>query len=125
MLFVKPSLSDSLSYECTIKNVYSTKGNGDIYETPPIWKDNFIGEKFYVSRTSGSIVGSTLPTDTANKVIVVNKGSNSYDFQSIAIWNDDEANSEWQVVSIKEFVKGELKPFIAFAAPGITTGICK
>ena len=121
--FVTPSLSGNLSYECTIKNVYSTKDNGDIYETPSAWKDNFIGEKFYVSRTSGSIVGSTLPTDSANKVIVVNKGSGVYDFQSVAIWSDDKANDEWQVISIKEYRK--VKSFIAFAAPGITTGVCK
>jgi hypothetical protein len=114
-----------ISYECTIGNVYELTDTGRVKETHQNWQSVFQGERFYVSRLSGEIVGSTLPTTVAKEVRVVNPGSTEYDFQTISIYDHPNSEKEWQILSIKEFKDGDKKPFIAFAASGITTGMCK
>jgi hypothetical protein len=124
LTFLGQSFAGEYAYECTIGNVYALTDDGKIEETHQNWQGMFQGEKFYVSRLNGEIVGSTLPTALAKEVRIINPGSSEYDFQTIAIFETAYAD-EWQVLSIQEFVEGNIKPFSAFTAAGITSGTCE
>ncbi len=122
--FIGQSNAGEYSYECTIENLYQLKNNGELEKKSQIEQDFFQGNKFYVNRRNGQITGITLPTDIAKEVRVINRGSSKHNFQTIAVF-ENFSDDEWQVLSIEEFTEGKIKPFIAFAVTGITTGICE
>ena len=124
LAFISQANAGEYSYECTIENLYQLKNNGELKEASKIAKDYFQGDKFYVNRRNGQITGSTLPTDLAKEVRVINRGSSKHNFKTIAVF-ENFADDEWQVLSIEEFKEGKIKPFMAFAITGITTGICE
>ena len=84
----------------------------------------FQGDKFYVNRSNGQITGSTLPTDLAKEIRVINRGSSEYDFKTIAVF-EHSFDDQWQVLSISESLDGLIKPFSAYTVAGITSGTCK
>jgi len=124
LTFLGQSFAGQSSYECTIGNIYDLKDSGKLEEANSNWQELFQGDKFFVNRSNGQIKGSTLPTDLAKEIRVINRGSSEYDFKTIAVF-EHSFDDQWQVLSVKEFVPGKIKPFIAFSVAGITTGICK
>ena len=118
---ISQSIAGEYAYECTIGNVYTLTDDGKIKETGQNWQGIFQGERFYVSRVNGEIVGSTLPTALADEIRIINPGSSEYDFQTLAVFKTD-SGVEWQVLSIEEYKEGKIKPFSAFTAAGITSG---
>jgi len=124
LTFLSQSYAGQSSYECTIGNIYDLKDSGKIEESNSNWQELFQGDKFFVNRLNGQIKGSTLPTDLAKEVRVINSGSSEYDFKTIAVF-EHSAGDQWQVLSINEFEAGKIKPFIAFSVAGITTGTCE
>ena len=122
--FIGHSNAGEYSYECTIENLYHLKNNGELEKKSQITQDFYQGNKFYVNRRNGQITGMTLPTGLAKEIRVINRGSSTQEFKTIAVF-ENFSEDEWQVLSIDERVKGKIKPFIAFAATEITAGICE
>jgi hypothetical protein len=75
-----------------------------------------------VDRLNGAIVGDVLPTSLAYSTRVIKQGSSSNSFKAIADFGD-----EFQVIVIKEFYDGLIKPFYCISTGGakIVTGTCK
>jgi hypothetical protein len=124
LAFLGQSHAGEYSYECSIGTIYNLSNNGKLKESNQVVQDFFEGDKFFVNRRNGHITGSTLPTDLAKEIRVVNRGSSEYDFKTIAVF-ENFSDDQWQVLSIKELAAGKIKPFIAFSVAGITTGICE
>ena len=122
--FLGQTYAGEYSYECSIGTIYQLNSNGKLKESNQTVQGFFKGDKFFVNRRNGHITGSTLPTDLAKEIRVVNRGSSEYDFKTIAVF-EHFSDDQWQVLSIKEFAAGIIKPFIAFSVAGITTGICE
>ena len=124
LVFIGQSNAGQYSYECTISNIYDLKSNGKLEESNQNWQSMFQGDKFYVNRSNGQITGSTLPTDLAKEIRVINRGSSEYDFKTIAVF-EHSFDDQWQVLSISESLDGLIKPFSAYTVAGITSGTCK
>jgi len=86
------------------------------------WEKIFVGGKFSISRVTGEIIGEVVTTVAAASTKVINKGNEDYYFTSIAYFGDKA-----QLIEVKEFKKGEKKPFVAMSlgGAGIVTGVCK
>ncbi len=126
LCLVKASYAGVTYYDCTINNTYDLNNNtGKVEATNTEWKEAFKGHKFNVSRLNGDIVGKTLLNHDAKQIVVINQGSDRYDFKTISIFDHPNNEQQWQILQIKESANGESKPFIAFALPGIITGICR
>jgi len=124
LAFIGQSNAGQYSYECTIGNIYDLTSNGKLEESNQNWQSMFQGDKFYVNRSNGQITGSTLPTDLAKEIRVINRGSSEYDFKTIAVF-EHSFDDQWQVLSISESLDGLIKPFSAYTVAGITSGTCK
>ena len=119
-MFSDTTIAGEASYSCTIKHVYVVDDNGSL--SPSGFDKTLKNGQFMVDRLNGAIVGDVLPTSLANYTKVINKGSTSNSFKSIA-----DFGNQLQIIVIKEFKDGSLKPFVSISTGGaeIVTGICR
>ena len=118
--FTDLTIAGETSYSCTVIHVYVIDEKGSLATSglEKYLKDN----QFMVDRKNGSIIGDVLPTSLANSTRVINRGSSSNSFKSIA-----DFGNQFQIIVIKEFKDGSLKPFVSISTGGaeIVTGICR
>ena len=113
---IKASYAGATYYDCTIKDTYGLNNNtGKVEDTGTGWKEVFKGHKFNVSRLSGDIVGKTLLNHDAKQIVIINQGSDRYDFKTISIFDHPNNEQQWQILQVEESANGETKPYIALA----------
>lgn len=125
-----------MAYTCEVAHVYDLSDNG-LLDTSEFEK-TMKARSFSVSRVTGEIIGEIIPTLLANSTKVINKGSESWSFKSIAEFDavdkplssgseDAISIASIQLLEIQEFRNGSRKPFVAMSmgGVGIVTGICK
>ena len=98
---IKASHAGATYYDCTIKDTYGLNNNtGKVEDTGTGWKEVFKGHKFNVSRLSGDIVGKTLLNHDAKQIVVINQGSDRYDFKTISIFDHPNNEQQWQILQV-------------------------
>ena len=114
------SIASELAYTCKIKHVYELDKDGSLIASP--WNKQFIGSEFSVSRVTGEIIGEVIPTLLAESKKVIHPGNTEYSFKTIANFKNQS-----QLLEVKEFSKGDTKPFVAMSmgGAGIVSGVCK
>jgi hypothetical protein len=120
LLLVSNAEAAKLAYTCVIKAVYDLGDQG--YLRPSAWNKDFGGDAFSVSRLTGQIIGTVVPTLNATSTEVINQGGSAWSFRAIVRFE-----KSLQLIEIKEFKKGENKPFVvaSMGGAGIVTGVCK
>lgn len=115
-----PSLAGNFAYTCEIVHIYDISDTGEIKLSG--FDESLKGGTFEVSRVNGEIIGSSITTNLANSTRVVSFGSTGFSFRALA-----EFDNSVQILEVKEFIKGEIKPFVALSmgGAGIVTGTCK
>jgi hypothetical protein len=116
---VNQAVAGPTSYSCTVEKVYELDG---VTLRQSTWEKDFKGSRFSVSRLSGEIIGEVLSTRLAISTSVVNLGSKSDSFKSVALFE-----GQVQLLEVHEYRLGDSKPFFAAAlgGAGIITGTCK
>ena len=130
------SIADELAYNCKVIHVYELEDDGSLGTSN--WEEEFKDSEFSVSRITGEIIGTVIPTLLANSTKVINKGNQQYSFKSISEFDavkkplssgseDAEHTASIQLLEVQEFKEGVKKPFIAssMGGAGVVTGICK
>ena len=85
-------------------------------------------DSFTVSRETGAIKGktSTLDTSAARSTLVIHRGSEENSFEAVADYGAFKSGTHpYQVIKVKEHLKGSEKPFVAMGDMEIITGICR
>jgi len=120
LLLVSNAQAAKLAYTCVIKAVYDLDDQGLLRLSA--WNKDFGGDAFSVSRLTGQIIGTVVPTLNATSTEVINQGGSAWSFRAIARFEKN-----LQLIEIKEFKKGENKPFVvaSMGGAGIVTGLCK
>jgi hypothetical protein len=112
------------SYDCEVHNMYVLGEDGALRHSN--YSDQARGDRFVVSRATGQVIGSWLPTANATSVEVLRQGDDaSWGFESFARF-DVGPNHTVQVINVRQFHEGPKKPFVAaaFGGAGIVTGFC-
>lgn len=130
------SIAGELAYTCRVIHAYDLEDDGSLKTSN--WQKQFIDGEFSVSRVTGEIIGTVIPTLLANSTKVINTGNKEYSFKSIAEFDavnkplsegneEAESTAGIQLLEVQEFIEGPEKPFIAISmgGAGIVTGICK
>lgn len=130
------AVASELAYTCKVLHVYDLEDGGSLRASN--WEKQFKDGEFSVSRVTGEIVGTVIPTLLANSTKVINKGNKEYSFKSIAEFDavnkplssgheNAKDTASIQLLEVQEFRKGLDKPFIALSmgGAGVVTGICK
>ena len=109
-----------LAYVCTVEHVYKVSDYGKLVESES--DEEMEGARFAVSRLDGKILGEVLATPLAESTRVVNRGSRSNSFKTVADFGD-----KFQILEVQEFREGERKPFVAssMGGVGIVSGVCR
>lgn len=132
---IHSAVASELAYTCKVIHVYGLDDDGSLkFSNLEQFKDG----KFSVSRVTGEIVGTVIPTLLENSTKVINKGNKEYSFKSIAEFDavnkplssggeDAETTVSIQLLEVQEFKEGVKKPFVALSmgGAGVVTGICK
>jgi hypothetical protein len=116
---VNQAMAGPISYNCTVEKVYKLDG---VTLRQSTWEKDFKGSRFSVSRLSGEIIGEVLSTSLAMSTSVVNPGSTSDSFKSVAFFQ-----GQVQLLEVHEYKQGDSKPFFAasLGGAGLVTGTCK
>jgi len=116
----QPAATASLAYTCEVLHVYDLADDTSL--RPSGFEKGMTNSSFSVSRVTGEIIGEVVPTLWAKSTRVVNYGSTSSSFKTVA-----DFAGQVQVLEVQEFRQGTTKPFIALSmgGAGIVTGICK
>ena len=130
------AVASEFAYTCKVIHAYELDDDGSLRSSN--WLKDFKDDEFSVSRVTGEVIGTVIPTLMANSTRVINKGNKEYSFKSIAEFDsvdkplssgDEEPDStaNIQLLEVQEFIESEEKPFIALSisGAGIVTGICK
>jgi hypothetical protein len=119
-LFCESSIAGKASYSCAVEHVYAVDDNGSLSLSG--FENTLKNGQFMVDRLHGTIVGDVLPTSLAYSTRVIKQGSSSNSFKAIA-----DFGNEFQVIVVKEFHDGLIKPFYSISTGGaeIATGTCK
>ena len=114
------AMASELAYTCEVSHIYGLTNEGSLGISN--FEKQMKGSSFSVSRLSGEIIGEVIPTLKAKSTRVVNKGSANYSFKAVA-----DFGNQLQILEVKEFLRGPVKPFIAssMGGAGIVTGLCK
>jgi hypothetical protein len=114
------AIAGELSYICEVTHIYKLSSNGSLGFSP--FEKQMKGSTFSVSRVTGQIIGEVIPTLMAKSTKVVNPGSTKNSFKAVA-----DFGNQFQIIEIKEFLKGTVKPFVSssMGGAGIVTGLCK
>lgn len=124
------------TYTCKVVHVYDLDDDGSLRSSN--WEKQFKDNEFSVSRVTGEIIGTVVPTLLANSTRVINRGNKEYSFKSIAEFDavnkplssggeNAETTASVQLLEVQEFKEGTVKPFVALSmgGAGVVTGICK
>jgi hypothetical protein len=130
------SIAGELAYTCKVIHVYDLDVAGSLRTSN--WEKQFCDLEFSVSRVTGEIIGSVIPTSFASWTKVINAGNEKYSFKSVALFDsvnkplssgseDAKTTASFQLLEIKEYHHGDSKPFVAMSmsGAGIVTGLCK
>ncbi|MDH5181922.1 MAG: hypothetical protein OEZ39_05475 [Gammaproteobacteria bacterium] len=129
-------VAGELSYTCIVTHIYDLADNGALKKSAYEMQQK--NKTFSVSRVTGEIIGSSIPTLLANSTKVINIGSKDYSFKTISYFDavnkpfsagdeTKEYTANAQLLEIQEFIKAKNKPFVAMSmsGSGIVTGLCK
>jgi len=107
-------------YDCKVLHVYTLNKNGILEQSA--YEDELKGQAFRVSRLTGKITGSVLPTTLASSIKIVNEGSTENSFKAIAHFKE-----QLQTIEVQEFRDGITKAFVSssMGGAGIVTGVCE
>lgn len=111
-----------VTYNCEVKHLYDLGHNGDLVPSHSGWSRNFVGVAFTVSRITGEITGSIVPTLLTPTTRVISKGSKDWSFRAVA-----DFGNTYQLIEVQEFRLGPTKPFLvsSMGGTGIVTGLCQ
>jgi hypothetical protein len=103
-----------------VEHVYDLADDASL--SPSYFEKTMKGGTFSVSRFTREIVGQVLPTLLSTSTRVVSYGSTENSFKTVA-----DFEGQVQVLEVKEFKEGSIKPFVAMSmgGAGIVTGECK
>jgi hypothetical protein len=125
--------SGQIDYTCTVRHVYSLQENGSLETSLPPHPESEMEKQmkkdsFTISRETGAIKGkaSTLDTSAAKSTLVIHKGSEENSFETVADYGTFKSGTHpYQVIKVKEYLKGSEKPFVAMGDMEVITGICR
>ena len=110
-------------YLCTIERFSLAEGDaGASYE---MLKNGVVGQQFTIDRASGITVG-TLKNSTDSKPTVIDRGNDENSFKVVSMVSADRGMRGTTVtaLNVKEFVKGNKKPFNYMINDAVFFGTC-
>ncbi len=112
------------AYECTVKNELHTDNDGILISDHEIYK----GKIFNVDRKTGMVLGGGLGNSSYKTKTVIDPGSKEQSFK--LLWQSHPVagtsngiNSVY--LTVQEFNKNYLKPFIVVEGSTVLSGTCK
>jgi hypothetical protein len=122
-LFTVPAIAGPNSYECEILDELWLEDNGE-------WSSNYTlykNQKFHVERKTGVILGAGLGNSSSEIKQVIDPGDQFQSYKLISIdyqTAKSETGRNVTYLTVKEFVPGPKKPFIAVTSLLVLNGTC-
>ena len=116
-------LGDVYSYECDIVGEYIHGAKGELVPD----KKEYAGDKFYVERKLGVVLGNDLGNSSYPSRQVLDPGGVSQAYKLIWVSKDVEGTTGGKNVgylSVQEYAKGAKKPFILITDSRLLSGEC-
>ena len=127
--FAGTALAGEFAYTCEVSHVYTLGKNGALETHPDSELEKMVKKSpFSVSRETGALTGNSTSLDTslAKSTRVINRGSGKNSFEAIADFGDfKNGNHPYQFLTVEEFQKEAVKPFVLMGGLGIVTGLCR
>ena len=124
MLLVTSSvLGDVYNYECDIVGEYIYGAKGELVPE----KKEYAGDKFYVERKLGVVLGSSLGNSSYPSRQVLDPGGVRQAYKLIWVSKELEGTNGGKNVgylNVQEFVKGAEKPFVLIVDSRVLSGVC-
>ncbi|MFZ6770349.1 hypothetical protein ACO0LM_25115 [Undibacterium sp. Di26W] len=118
-----------LTYECKVLHVYDIENGALSNSDKKSLSSVILGTSFIVSKDTGAILGEYINTTNADLVKVLERGSDRWNFRSLAEWDNKKSAGTYvaQLLEVRESNVGTSKPFTLFSAGmlGVLSGTCK